>query len=114
MSRDQVSGRKNSAILSMMVCRIESRFSDEVRAFATSLNMASSCICLLRSGTAASLIERHILRKRPKKGKNPGTSGYYKLSFFKSATSYIARKPESNSTSVPKTVEEPVFILFLV
>src|SRR5215470_9312311 len=35
---------------------MESRFKDEVRAFATSLKMATSCKCFLRSGTAVSLI----------------------------------------------------------
>src|SRR5215471_10341148 len=42
----------------MMVCRMESRLRDEVRAFATSLKMATSCNCrlVLRSGTTASFM----------------------------------------------------------
>src|ERR1700692_3928783 len=40
---DQVSGRKYSAIFSMIVCRIESRLSDDVSALATSWKMDSSC-----------------------------------------------------------------------
>src|SRR5262249_21654131 len=43
ISSDQVSGRKYSAIFSIMVCRMESRSSDEVRALARSWKMVSSC-----------------------------------------------------------------------
>src|ERR1700686_1984311 len=43
ISNDQVSGRKYSAIFSMMVCRMESRLSDDVSALATSWKMESSC-----------------------------------------------------------------------
>src|ERR1700736_3506962 len=43
MSNDHVSGRKYSAIFSMIVCRIESRLSEDVSAFATSWKMLSSC-----------------------------------------------------------------------
>src|SRR5437762_2805860 len=56
MSSDQVSGRKYSATFSMMVCRMESRLSDEVSALATSWKIDSSCRCRLRSVAAASLI----------------------------------------------------------
>src|SRR5579872_1676047 len=101
MRSDQVSGRKNSAILSMMVWRMESRFRDEVRAFATSLKMATSCKCFLRSGTAASLISR--TNSLASKGEKVGLWPYYMPSFFKSATHELRQKPESNSPYVPKT-----------
>src|SRR5579859_176458 len=85
MSRDHVSGRKNSAILSMMVCRIESRFSDEVSVLATSLKIATSCICRfdLRSGTAASLILTWFLQLETGKAQ---TFAYYMPAIFPAAT----------------------------
>src|ERR1700733_16060894 len=54
MSRDQVSGRKYSAILSMMVWRMEARSSDDVRALATSWNMVSSWLWRVNWVPAAS------------------------------------------------------------
>ena len=52
-----MSGRKYSAIFSMMVCRMESRSSDEVRALATSWKMPSSCTLRFRS--AALVLNMH-------------------------------------------------------
>src|SRR5438034_4060262 len=62
MSRDQVSGRKYSAIFSMMVCRIESRSNDEVRALATSWKMFSSCS--LRSAPVTLVMETAASNKK--------------------------------------------------
>src|SRR5215469_10109320 len=56
MRSDQVSGRKKTAIFSIIVCKIESRFSEDVRAFATSWKMAISSNCRLRSVAATSFI----------------------------------------------------------
>src|SRR5689334_2133878 len=98
MSRDQVSGRKNSAILSMMVCRMESRLRDEVRAFATSLKMATSCNCFLRSGTAASLIRGHILGFL--RGQKHGLCAVLYAVLFLISNHSIAGKPVSNNPKV--------------
>jgi hypothetical protein len=64
-----VSGRKYSAIFSMMVCRMESRSNEEVRALATSWKMANSWLCRLRSASMT-LVTKHQPR---------GTSGNPKI-----------------------------------
>src|SRR5207248_451600 len=61
MSNDQVSGRKKTAIFSIIVCRIESRLSEDVRALATSWKMAISSNCRLRSVAATSFVNMRSL-----------------------------------------------------
>src|SRR6516164_3600097 len=60
MSSDQVSGRKYSAIFSMIVCRMESRSSDDVRALATSWKIFSSCTCRFCSAPVASAMQNSV------------------------------------------------------
>src|SRR5215813_6621553 len=82
MRSDQVSGRKKTAIFSIIVCKIESRLSEDVRALATSWKMAISSNCRFRSIAATSFINMRSLSLE-RKGK---AVAYYRHSLAPCST----------------------------